>query len=365
MTNLTRRTAIKAGFLAPFAWPGAGAQPTEPALRVRAADKKLFYGAAAAWPVLRDDGEYATHFSEECNMLVPENVLKMGPVHPAPDRYNFEPGDFMAAFCQKHQMRMRGHTLVWHSQGWPWLKTTVTAENARQHLVDHIRTVAGHYKGRMHSWDVVNEAIQIPDGREDGLRKTVWLDWLGPEYLNLAFETAHAADPQALLCYNDYGLDYDTPEQEQRRAAVLRLLRRLKDQKAPVHAFGMQAHLDWTSFRNFKAETLRRFFRDVASLGLEIYITELDVGDRDLPDDAEERDKGVAMVYEDYLTAALSEPAVKAVLTWGLTDKYTWLAARNRRPSGAPVRVLPLDRDYARKPAWRAMARAFDARRAG
>lgn len=294
--------------------------------------------------------------------MVPENALKMGPIHPAPDKYNFEPGDFMAKFCTKNNMRMRGHTLVWHNQTWPWLKTTVNPQNARKYLEDHIRTVAGHYQGRMHSWDVVNEAIRVEDGREDGLRKTPLLEMLGPDYIEIAFHTAREADPSALLCYNDYDLDYDTPGQERKRTAVLKLLRRLKDRKAPIDAFGTQAHLNWAKQKNFEADTLRGFLGEVAAVGLRIFVTELDVIDRDLPDDIEERDKGIALVYESYLTAALQEPAVSAVLTWGLTDRVTWLARRARRPSGAAVRVLPLDREYRRKPAWYAMARAFDSR---
>lgn len=331
----------------------------EPGLREYAARAALLYGAAAAWPALRDDERYADSFARECNSLVPENVLKMGPVQPQPGVFRFEPADFMAEFCRRHGMLMRGHTLVWHQQVWPWLRSTVNEQNARKYLEEHIRTVAGRYRGRMHSWDVVNEAIHVPDGRDDGLRATPFLELLGPGYVELAFRLAHEADPDAKLTYNDYGLDYDTPEQEAKRQAVLRLLRELKQRDVPVHAFGMQAHLDWSEFRHFKAEVLQSFFRRIAALGLEIYITELDVSDRDLPDDVAERDAAVAEVYAKYLTAALAEPAVKAVLTWGLTDRYTWLAGRRKRAGGTPVRVLPLDRDFQRKPAWRAIRDAF------
>jgi endo-1,4-beta-xylanase len=361
---LNRRELLKAGALVPVGLGRGLAQPEEQPLRSHAAARGLLYGAAAGWPILRDDPEYASHFAAECGLLVPENVLKMGPVHPEPERYNFAPGDFMADFCAKNRMEMRGHTLVWHSQTSPWLKTTVNPQNARQYLEDHIRTVAGHYKGRMHSWDVVNEAVLPTDGRLDGLRKTVWLEMLGPDYLEMAFRAAHEADPKAMLCYNDYGVDYDTPEQEEKRAAILKLLRRLVVQKAPLHALGVQAHLNAANQKSINAEVLRRFFGEIASLGLKILITELDVVDGGLPDDIDERDKAVASVYESYLTAALQEPAVVAVLTWGLTDRYTWLASRNRRESGVPVRVLPLDREYLRKPAWQAIARAFDSRRA-
>lgn len=358
MAASTRR-AFLAGGLAACAVRSEPAEEPEPGLREYAARAGLLYGAAAAWPVLRDDEQYARSFARECNILVPENVLKMGPVQPEPGVFRFEPADFMAEFCRRHDMRMRGHTLVWHQQVWPWLKTAVNAQNARKHLEEHIRTVAGRYRGRMHSWDVVNEAVHVPDGREDGLRVTPFLELLGPGYIELALRLAREADPGAKLTYNDYGLDYDTPEQEAKRKAVLRLLRELRDRDAPLDAFGMQAHLDWTEFRNFRAETLQRFFREIAALGLEIYITELDVSDRDLPDDIAERDGAIARVYETYLKAALAEPAVKAVLTWGLTDRYTWLAGRRRRASGTTVRVLPLDRDYQRKPAWRAIRDAF------
>jgi endo-1,4-beta-xylanase len=361
---MNRREWLKAGALAPVGLGRAFAQTEEQPLRSRAAARGMLFGAAAAWPVLRDDPEYASHFAAECGILVPENVLKMGPVHPEPERYNFAPADFMAEFCAKNRMEMRGHTLVWHSQPWPWLKTAVNQQNTRQHLEDHIRTVAGRYKGRMHSWDVVNEAVLPTDGREDGLRKTAWLEMLGPDYIEMAFRAAQEADPNAMLCYNDFGVDYDTPEQEAKRAALLKLLRRLLERKAPLHAFGMQAHLNSANQKSINAETLRRFFGEIAGLGLKILITELDVIDRSLPDDIDERDKGIAAVYESYLTAALREPAVTAVLTWGLTDRYTWLASRNRRQSGTPLRVLPLDREYRRKPAWRAMARAFDSRKA-
>lgn len=361
--EINRRAFVKAGAALPASVRLGWAAAEEAPLRELAKKKKLLFGAAAAWPALRDDAEYASHFARECGILVQENVLKMQVVHPEPEKYYFEPGDFMAAFAQKHGMKLRGHTLVWHQQMAPWFKSVVTKENAGRIFDGHIRTVAGHYKGKMHSWDVVNEAIQVKDGLEHGLRKTPWLEMLGPEYIDRAFRLAHEADPKAMLVYNDYGLDYDDPAEEAKRVAVLALLRRMKEKKVPVHGFGTQAHLNARNLSRIKAEPLKRFFGAVAGLGLKILITELDVIDADLPDDIEQRDKGVAEVYEAYLSAALQEKAVVAVLTWGLTDKYTWLARRHKRPSGAAVRVLPLDALYARKPAWHAMARAIAGRR--
>lgn len=261
---------------------GCCAAAEEP-LRAHASARGLLYGAAAAYGPLRNDPDYSAHFAEECNILVPENVLKWTSVHPEPERYDFVPGDFLAHFAASHEMKMRGHTLVWHEQLPRWFASTITRENARAYLEKHIRTVMGHYQGRLHSWDVVNEAVHPPDGREDGLRKTPWLELLGPEYLEIAYTTAAEADAHALAGYNDYGLDYDRPQDEAKRKALLGLLGRLKKQNVPLQAFGMQAHLSAGQQRNFRPETLRRFLGEIAALGLKILVTELDVWTRGFP----------------------------------------------------------------------------------
>jgi endo-1,4-beta-xylanase len=352
---MNRRTFLETAAALPFARAAE-----RDSLRVRAESRGLIYGAAAAYNPLQRDAEYATHFARECGMLVPENALKWGSVHPEPERFDFTQADFLADFAARNQMKLRGHTLVWHKQLGPWFAGAVTRENARHYLETHVRTVMGRFKGRMHSWDVVNEAIEPADGRADGLRKTLWLERLGPEYLDIAFTLAAEADPHALRVYNDYGLDYDTPAGAAKRAAVLQLLRGMIGRKVPVQGFGMQAHLSAGEQKDFRPEVLRRFLGEIAGLGLKILITELDVADQSLPADIAPRDSAVAAVYGSYLEAALAEPAVIAVLTWGLTDKYTWLASQKRRADGEPVRSLPLDRNYQRKPAWTAMAKAFD-----
>jgi endo-1,4-beta-xylanase len=209
----------------------------------------------------------------------------------------------------------------------------------------------------MHSWDVVNEAIFLKDGRFDGLRNTPWLKFLGPDYIDIAFHAAAKADPQALLVYNDYGLESESSQAEAKRTAVLKLLERLKSKGTPVHAFGTQAHFGRPGF---KQTTLSTFLHNVADLGLKIMITEMDVADESMPTDVNVRDRIVAGVYEDYLSAVLDEPGVIAVLTWGLSDRYTWHSTYKPRKDGTPVRPLPLDTELRRKLAWNAIARAFD-----
>ena len=326
-------------------------------LRSRAAAKGLIYGAAGTYRVMSKNREFAACFAQECAILVTENDLKWRVLRPNPDRFNFTRGDWLAEFARSHGMFFRGTTLVWHSGLPKWFKQTVTSENARQVMLEHITRVVGHYAGKIHSWDVVNEAVLPKDGRSDGLRNTPWLEFLGFDYIDIAFRTAALADPQALLVYNDYGLDYDTSEDEARRTAVLKLLERLKSIGTPVHALGIQSHL-WKP--RFKLRKLKAFLHDVADLGLKIMITELDVADKVMPLDVDVRDHIVAGVYKDYLSVVLDEKAVIAVLTWGLSDRYTWISNNYPRPDLAPVRPLPLDAELKRKPAWNAICRAFD-----
>jgi endo-1,4-beta-xylanase len=325
-------------------------------LRDRAAVKKLIYGAAATRSKLSSDAKFADCFTRECGILVPEVELKWDVLRPNIDRFNFAPGNWLFEFTHTHKMLMRGHTLVWHDALPPWFPELVNRNNAEQILLKHIQTVVRHYAGKLHSWDVVNEAISPQDKRPDGLRNSPWLKLLGPDYIDLAFHAASAADPNALLVYNDYGLDYDTHNGQTRRAAVLNLLENLQAKGTPIHALGIQAHLYRYDTPCLNPEKLQKFLRQVASMGLKILITELDVTDKTLPKDLQVRDRMVAGIYEDYLNAVLEEPAVIAVLTWGLSDRYTWLA----NPDGVPARPLPLDSQFQRKLAWNAIARAFD-----
>jgi len=348
---------------APTVQPPAAAAPPlqgQPSLKRRAAAKGLLYGAAAQPQILTAEPDFANSFARECAILVSENQLKWEALRPTPTQFNFAGGDALLAFAQQHQMLFRGHTLVWHNALPGWFRETLTRSNARHFLQEHIATVVGRYAGKVHSWDVVNEAIAPEENRPHGVRNTPWLELLGADYIQLAFQMAHQADPQALLVYNDYGLDYDTVQDASKRAAVLRLLERLKSANVPIHALGMQAHL-WGSETRFSPEKLGQFLQQVADLDLQIFITELDVADVELPANVAERDRLVADHYRRYLDIVLAQPAVTAVLTWGLSDRHTWLTSFQPRPDGLPVRPLPLDQQLRRKPAWEAIAAAFDA----
>ncbi|GAB4141683.1 MAG: endo-1,4-beta-xylanase [Cyanobacteria bacterium J069] len=324
-----------------------------------AARKNILYGAASDYAMLSSDAAFAAEYLENCAALVPENGLKWRALRPSPEQFDFTKSDWLFNFAETHNLAMRGHALVWHLSMPGWFKETVNRRNAESSLVRHIEAVAGRYAGKVHSWDVVNEAIEIPDGRSDGLRNTPWLEFLGEDYIDLSFRVAEQADPTALRVYNDYGLQYDTTSHNAKRGAALNLLERMQAKGTPIQAFGIQSHLRASETR-FNAEKLRRFLRDIASMGLKILITELDVSDQGLPADLEDRDRRVADAYRAYLDVVLDEPAVIAVLTWGLSDRYTWLAEFKPREDGLPVRPLPLDENLERKLAWGAIAQAFD-----
>lgn len=332
-------------------------------LRERAAAKGIIFGSSVRYNDLTSSPGYAKLVARECGILVPEWELKWvcgdKALRPNARDFDFKPADWIAEFGRKNKMLLRGHTLVWHESLPKWFDEQVNAKNAEQFLRTHIKTVMGHYAGKVHSWDVVNEALGWWDHRPDGLRNTPWLKFLGKDYIDLSFRLAAEADPRALLTYNEFGLDYNTPEDEAKRQAVLKLLRYLKAKGTPIHALGIQAHLS-ADRSTFSQRKFRKFLGEVASLGLKIMITELDVADNKLPLDINKRDRIVAGAYEDYLSAALDEKAVILVTTWGFSDQYSWLNDFAPRKDKAAVRPMPFDRNYQSKLAMKAIGRAFD-----
>ena len=292
--------------------------------------------------------------------------MKWNALRPGPDTFDFSDADRVVKIARTQHAAVHGHCLVWHEAMPDWLTQTLGSSpapgDARKLLADHIHRVVGRYAGAVRSWDVVNEAVERNDGRPDGLRRSPWLEAIGPDYLALAFHAARAADPHARLALADYGLEYDDELwMTDKRATMLALLRRLKTAGVPIDALAIQGHLLGHRSPAF-GEGLRRFLRAVASLGLQIYVTELDVDDQKLGGAPHDRDAVIAAIYERFLDVALAEPAVRSVATWGLSDRYTSRARFFPRADGQPVRPLPFDRALVPKPAAYAIADAFDRR---
>ena len=362
------------GLAAASLLPGcAGHQPLQPqkiatapdlitgagSLKAHAAARGFLYGCAVNTSLLARDEAYAKLIREQANIVVAENAMKWGRLRPTIDTYNFEEADTLLAFAEANRMKVRGHNLCWHRQLPTWFANEATRANARGLLTAHIQQVAGRYAGRMHSWDVVNEAIQVSDGRADGLRDSPWMKLIGADYIELAFQTARDADPQALLTYNDYGIEGEDAESEEKRAALLILLRRLKARQMPLDALGIQSHI--MAGHKYGAGLIG-LIEEARGLGLQVFLTEMDVNDRDLPANDEVRDAAVAESYASFLDLTLHAPAVRAVLTWGITDRSTWLNSEDARKDKLPEHCLPFLANDAPAKAFFAMRNSFDRR---
>ncbi len=332
--------------------------PAPQTLRDAAASRYLLVGSAIGRGVL-DNADMSSLAAQQFNIVVSENDMKWRATEPEQGRFDFTYADALVAFAESHGQSVRGHNLCWHPDNPKWLEAAATPQNAAKILEDHVRAVAGRYAGRIHSWDVVNEAVEPNDHRKDGLRKSLWLNLLGPDYLQVAYRAAAAADPQARLTYNDYNLERDIPDHDRKRKYVLKLLHWFRKENIPLHAVGLQSHLkagqEGTTWKG-----VNHFLDKVHGLGLEAYVTELDVEDFALPGDIPTRDRLVADMYRDYLENVLQHPAVKAVLTWGFCDKYSWLNYTfHQRTDHLPKRPLLFDADLQPKPAFGAILEAL------
>lgn len=343
-------------------------------LRVHAAMRGLRFGTAVVPALLEVEGVAAGNTADpytqliqgQANIVVAENAMKWAALRPTAETFDFVQADRLMQFVALTGDSVRGHNLCWHEALPAWFKTTATRENARKLLVDHIQTVAGRYRGRIHSWDVVNEAVNPKDGRADGLRISPWLELVGPDYIELAFQTAAVADPSAKLTYNEYDIELDTPEQAEKRGHVMLLLRRLRARGIPVQAVGVQSHLKANGPQ--PGSGLAEFVRQAAKMGLEVYVTEMDVNTHSLEGGPEAQDAAVARVYRDYLGMMLAEPNVEVALTWGITSAHSWLNELKQpwtqRPDGARQRPLPFDDDLRPTPAFVAIRNAIDGAKA-
>jgi len=259
--------------------------------------------------------------------------MKMGPIHPAEDRYNWRDADSIVAFAQLHHIKVRGHNLCWHEQTPFWLfkdkeGKQVTKEVLLQRLKDHITTVVNRYKGKIYAWDVVNEAID--DDSTKFLRNSLWYQICGDDFIVKAFEYAHAADPEAKLFYNDYNT-----ERPEKRERVYQLLKKLVDAKVPIDGVGIQAH--WSIYEPSKAD-LEKTIKEFSSLGLKIQVTELDIslypwekerrklrpGEKgELTPELEQKQADhyaeVFKIFRKY------KKVVTGVTFWNISDRYTWL----------------------------------------
>jgi endo-1,4-beta-xylanase len=308
---------------------------------------------AAARPAQLSETLYATTLAREFNMLEPEDVMKWEVLHPTPETFDFSQADHLVAFALSHQMKVRGHTLVWHQQNPPWLNEgRRTSDQLARILEQHIKTVVGHYRGKVFAWDVVNEAF---DERVGGkMRSTIWFDQpgighagQGSLYIENCFRWARAADPDALLFYNDAEAEAVNSKSD----AIYTMAQDFRRRGVPIDGVGFQMHIgnlhpDIATI----SDNIARF----TALGLQVHITELDVA---LPVDANGNARLAdlqrqADIYREIAAACLAHKGCTAIQTWGFTDKYSWIGSHSKHTQGA---ALLFDREYRPKAAYEAL----------
>lgn len=342
--KLDRRTLVKsaigaaAGCALANAFPAQADSSGQP-LKALARQRGIMLGVQVE-PATLQDPQLSSFIVENFDILTPGNQLKWGVLCPAPSVYNFKDADMIFRFAQANQMRVHGHNLCWNVSNPGWFGSTLTRDNARDYLELHIRTVAGRYKGMVDSWDVVNEPIRLHTNNPDGLTPGPWLDLLGEEYIDIAFQTAASVDPGALRVLNLDNMEQSWPGVDNARANALKLIGKLKQRGVPIQAVGLESHLEAPI--PVQNDGRNQFIRALKDMGLEILLTEIDVNDTRVQSSDSDRRKLVASYYADYLKDVLAIARPNRVIFWSLCDRnnwYDWAAKRSSvyaRSDGSP-----------------------------
>ncbi len=303
-------------------------------------------GASVSISLMRNNLKYSSLVKKEFNSITAENAMKFGAVHPAENTFSWVDADYLVNFAQLNNMRMHGHTLVWYKSLPSWVTNFVGDSAAWENLLKtHIQTVVTHFKGKVTSWDVVNE-----DFEDTGApRNSIWRQKLGDDYVARCFQYAHEADPSALLFYNDYGHEYSSAK----RTAIMNMLSSFKKRGIPVHGIGMQFHITCTQ----SDANIITAINSAASTGLKVHISELDV--RLNPDKVkgvsytiplgEQQAARYRFIVQTY--NAIPKAQQFGITIWNVTDADSWVPGWQK----APDWPLPFDTNYLRKPAYYGM----------
>ena len=314
-------------------------------LRVLGARSDLLIGTAVDMNAYNQDTPYRERVGREFSAVTAENVMKWSELEPTQGQYNWGPADQLVAEARRNGQQVHGHTLLWHNQLPGWLTSGVASgeidsAELRDIVRNHIRTVVGHFKGKVRAWDVVNEAFT--DGSAPVLRDTIFRQHLGDNYIADALRWANQADPRAKLFLNDYAID----NVNAKSTAYFEYAKTLRAQRVPLHGMGFQGHLDLQYPIPIDAnENLARFDR----IGMETAFTEVDVR-YFLPGDTY-KTAGQVGSFNVLLQACLLTPKCVMFTVWGFTDKYSWVPGFFDNQGEA----TPLDANLQPKPAYRGL----------
>ncbi|MEO1286755.1 MAG: endo-1,4-beta-xylanase [Chloroflexota bacterium] len=312
------------------------------------ADPINFYvGTSVRYRPFVDEPMYTQMIAEHYNLIMPENMMKLDALYPDPDTFTPERADAILAFAEENDIAVRGGPIIWHNALPEWiLDNNMDRDSMLIFMETYINTVVEHFQGRVYAWDVVNEAIS-PSG--SGLRTdSIWMQTLGEEYIAIAFQLAHEADPDALLFYSEGGTHFERAKAE----SIYQLVRGLVEDGVPLDGISLHLHVD--AHNGFDAEFLYDEMQRYADLGLLIEITEMDVRISRLSGSMEERLNIQAGIYQDALDVCLQITACTTFATWGFTDQHSWIDARFGEDD-----PLPFDSNYQPKPAYYALVQSL------
>ena len=282
------------------------AQAAASTLGAAAAQSGRYFGAAIT-PSKLSDSTYAAIAAREFNAVTPENEMKMDATEPSQNQFNFTNGDKLVTWAAANgNKKVRGHTLAWHQQQPGWMQN-MSGTALRNALINHVTQVATHYRGKLYSWDVVNEAFA--DGGCGGRRDSN-LQRTGNDWIEAAFRAARAADPNVKLCYNDYNTDGINAKS----TGVYNMVRDFKARGVPIDCVGFQSHLGTGLPGDYQAN-LQRF----ADLGVDVQITELDVAQGGTQ----------SAVYTSVTKACLAVSRCTGITVWGVRDSDSWRTGEN------------------------------------
>jgi endo-1,4-beta-xylanase len=339
------------------------ARAETPSLAEAAAAAGLLFGASIGQEAFADQA-YGDLYKRETRIVATDVALKFDWLRPSQDRFEFGPADAILEAAKANGKLVRGHTLIWNDNAPAWLKR-LSGREVERIFDEHIDRVVERYAGRLHSWDVVNEPFWPMDRKPGGWRDGPWFSAMGSAYVERAFRRVAAIDKTAKLTLNEAQCDNDRDWGRSIRPLLNGLVDRLLDKGVPLHAVGLQSHLQPQWPANYAA--FADFSAGFGAKGLDVYITELDVNDESFASDVAARDAAVAACCSAFLGAALDVPAVKMVVTWQLSDRYSWYREAVRRDwrswTRRAPRPLPFDEEMRAKPMRDAMLAAFAARR--
>eukprot|EP00026_Physarum_polycephalum_P011847 Phypoly_transcript_12093.p1 GENE.Phypoly_transcript_12093~~Phypoly_transcript_12093.p1 ORF type:complete len:380 (+),score=100.63 Phypoly_transcript_12093:3-1142(+) len=292
----------------------------------------------------KTDTSYAAVAASQYNIITPENEMKWGATHPARNTYTFSQGDYIVQYAQNNSMSVRGHNLCWGNSLPSWLTGgNFSASDLKEILQDHINTTMNHFKGKLYAWDVVNEALS--DNIKNASDSTQWFKpnlWFNaiPNYVDLAFQYARAADPNTKLFYNEYSVESVS---QTKATAMYNMVKSMKDRGIPIDGVGLQMHVSNEIYPSYTqlSQNIKRFW----DLGIEVHITEMDVNLK--KNVTADRLQMQAKVYSTVMQACFNTSGCKSFETWGYTDEYTF--------AGSDSAPLPFDVNYNAKPAQNAL----------